>query len=184
MHFTQANNSKKQQNNLSVVGLDKPQMSELVEQFFPDINARIIKNKPDKYMLLRMVYFGILALLLINIGLYFLPPHFLLLNVVFGLLIFSNSWFTYHKSYYYLDEDYVVSGGGGLINTWTSFLELHKTQAIEISQTIFQKRRGLANLIIHSASKSMKIPHIEKSLAVDISNVILYLVESQNKDWM
>jgi putative membrane protein len=63
-------------------------------------------------------------------------------------------------------------------------LEIHKAQAVEITQTIFQKRRKLASLTVHSASKSITIPHIEKTEALAISNFILYLVESQNKDWM
>ena len=184
LSFTQANTNKKQQQNFNIVGLNKTQVTELLNQFYPSIDDRVVTHKPNRYMLFRMLYYGFLILIVLNVGLYFLPIQFQWLNVFLFILIGGNAWFIYKKAYYFLDEEYIVRGGGGLIDTYTSFLELHKTQSVQIKQTYFQRRRGLANLIIHSASKSLTIPHISKSEAFYLSNCILYLVESQNKDWM
>jgi putative membrane protein len=184
LSFTQANANKKQQLNFNIVGLGKIQVKEILNQFYPNIDGRIKRHKPSKYMLIKHSYLGFFLLLLINMVLYFLPAVFLWLNAVLIILIGSSIYFTYQKTYYYVDQDYIVRAGGGLIDTWSSFLELHKTQCIQISETYFQKRRGLAHLTIYSASKTLKIPHIPKKEALNISNQILYLVESQNRDWM
>jgi len=184
LSFTQANANKKQQNNFTIVGLHKNQISELLQQFYPNLENSIQRQKPDKYMLYRLLSFGGLWLLLVNIGLYFLPPMFQFLNLLLVTLIGLNAWLTYRKAYFYVNDNYIVRGGGGLIDTWSSFLELHKTQAIQISQTLFQKQRGLASIKIYSASQSISIPHIKKSQAQQLSNQLLYLLESQNKDWM
>jgi putative membrane protein len=184
LSFTQANSNKKQQGNFNIVAINKKQVSELLEQFYPNIHTRISKNKPHKYLMYRLLYIGFFIVFMINIGLFFLPSVFLLVNILLVLLVIGNAWFSYRKCFYYVDKDYIVRGGGGLIDSWTSFLELHKTQSIQIKQSIFQKRRGLTSMIIHSASRSMTIPHITRAEALDLCNGILYLVESQNKDWM
>jgi putative membrane protein len=184
LSFTQANANKKQQINFNIVGLNKLQISELLKEFYPNLENSTERFKPEKYMLYRMLSIGGVLLLFINIGLYFLPPIFQILNVLLVLLIGLNAWLTYSKAYFYVDEAYIVRGGGGLIDTWSSFLEVHKTQSIKITESIFQKQRGLASIKIHSASQAINIPHIKKSDAFNIANRLLYLVESQNKDWM
>jgi putative membrane protein len=182
--FTQAMANKKQQLSFSVVGLNRNQIYELLEQFYPKVLDKITKHKPNIYIVYRRLWLNAWLLIVINIGLYFLPMEFLLLNILFVLYIGFNTYFMYKKTYYHVDENYIVLGGGGLIDTFSKYLEIHKAQAVEITQTIFQKRRKLASLTVHSASKSITIPHIEKTEALAISNFILYLVESQNKDWM
>ncbi|MBO3117519.1 PH domain-containing protein [Winogradskyella sp. DF17] len=184
LSFTQAMANKKQQLKFSIVGLNHSQIYELLEQFYPKGLNRLVRHKPNIYIVYKRLWINSIILLVVNIGLYFLPAEFLLLNLIFLLYIALNTYYMYKKTYYHVDENYIVLGGGGLIETISKYLEVHKTQAVEIKQTIFQKRRRLASLTVHSASKSITIPHIDKTEAVEISNFILYLVESQNKNWM
>jgi putative membrane protein len=100
------------------------------------------------------------------------------------LFIGFSIYFAYKKKYYSIDEQYIIVGGGGLIDRTTSYLEISKLQAVSIHQTIFQKRRGLATVKLFSASKSIGIPHILISNARAIKNYLLFKVESENKDWM
>jgi putative membrane protein len=184
LSFTQAMANKKQQQNFNIVGLNINQIDELVGQFYPDVKNRIVRRKPNRYLAYRILWISSFIVSLINIGLYFLPGWFLLLNLPLLVFIGFNTYFTYKKSYYHLDKDYIVVGGGALIETYTSYLEVHKIRAITMKQTIFQKRRQLASLQVFSASRSITIPQIDINTALDIKNYLLYLVESGNKDWM
>lgn len=182
--FTQAMANKKQQLNFNIVGLGKHQISDLLQQFYPNVEERLIKNKPHKYLLHRVLFFSAIIVVLINVGLYFAPKSFLVINVPLLIYVVANAIYTYRKSYYHLDSDYIVVGGGRLVDTTTSFLEIKKVQAVTLKQTIFQKNKGLASIVVYSASKPLTIPHIHLTTAFTIKDYLLFKVESENKDWM
>jgi putative membrane protein len=182
--FTQAMANKKQQLNFNIIGLGKSQISELLQQFYPNIEARLVKNKPNKYLLYRLLFISTLVLALINIGLFFGPTSLLFFNIPLVAYIFSNAIYTYKKAYYHLDDDYIVVGGGRLIDTITNFLEIKKVQAVGLNQSVFQKKRGLASVEIFTASKPITILHIDVATANKIKNYLLFKVESEDKDWM
>jgi putative membrane protein len=184
LSFTQAMTNKKQQLRFNVVGLSKGQISELVQQFYPNVQNQIVKNKPHLYLKYRMLWIGSIIVLLINIGLYFSPTNLVLINIPLLSYVIINALITYKKAYYHIDDDYIVVGSGMLIETHTSYLEIKKTQGVTIKQTIFQKRRGVATVIIYSASKPITIPHVQLQTANEIKNYLLYKVEYENKDWM
>jgi putative membrane protein len=182
--FTQAMANKKQQLNFNIVGLGKTQIAELLQQFYPNVEDRLIKNKPNAYFKYRLCLIGFFILILINVGLFLGPYELLLLNIPLLIIIFGNVIYAYKKAYYHIDEDYVVIGSGALIETKTDFLEIKKVQAVSLNQTIFQKRRNLASVVLFTASKPITIQHIELNTAFEIKNYLLFKLESENKDWM
>ncbi|MDC0009098.1 PH domain-containing protein [Winogradskyella sp.] len=184
LSFTQAMANKKQQLNFNIVGLGKTQINELLEQFYPKAEERLIKHKPNKYLMYRLLSVSILTLLLLNMPLYFGPRSLLFLNIPIVMLVVASAIFAYKKAYYYLDSNYIIVGSGKLIDTHTNFLEIKKVQAVSLNQSIFQKTRGLASVVIYTASKPLTIPHVELTTALTIKNYLLFKVESENKDWM
>ncbi|WP_299128794.1 PH domain-containing protein [uncultured Winogradskyella sp.] len=184
LSFTQAMANKKQQRNFNIVGLNRGQISELLHQFYPKVEGQIIKNRPNIYMLYRLVLMSTVMLVIINVLLFFWSKLFLLINIPLILYLAANAFYTYKKSYYHLDNEYIAIGGGRLIDTTTSFLEIKKTQAVSLNQTLFQKQRGLASVTIYSASKSVTIPHINLADAYRVKDYLLYKVEHENKNWM
>lgn len=182
--FTQAMASKKQQLNFNIVGLGKKQIKELLHQFYPDVLNRLVKHKPEHYLMYRLLFTSVFVLLVINLALYFGPRSLLLVNIPLIAFVAANAIYTYKKAYYHVDGDYIVVGGGRLIDTTTSFIEINKVQGVALNQSIFQKRRGLATVQILSASKPLTIPHIKVALAHKIKDFLLFKVESEDKDWM
>lgn len=182
--FTQAMANKKQQLNFNIVGLGKTQIAELLQQFYPNVEERLIKNKPNTYFKYRLFVIGSVILALINIGLFLGPYELLLFNIPLAIIIFGNVYYAYEKAYYHVDDDYIVIGGGALIDTKTEFLEIKKIQAVSLNQTLFQKRRALASVVLYTASKPITIQHIELNTAFEIKNYLLFKLESENKDWM
>jgi putative membrane protein len=182
--FTQAMANKKQQLNFNIVGLGKTQIAELLQQFYPNVEERLIKNKPNVYLKYRLISISSIFLVLINLGLLLGPNELLLINIPLLIFIISNVIYVYKKAYYHIDEDYIVIGSGALIETKTDFLEIKKVQGISLDQTIFQKRKKLASVVLYTASKPITIPHVELKTAFQIKNYLLFKLESENKDWM
>lgn len=71
----------------------------------------------------------------------------------------------------------------GFIGTMITVFPLFKVQRIDIRQTPFQHRAGLANLTIHLASHSLTVPYMRMQDAGRFRNLALYYVESTDRPW-
>ena len=58
-----------------------------------------------------------------------------------------------------------------------------KVQRISLTQTIPQKRKGLATLRIYLASGSIKLPYVDFAMAKQFRDYVLYKVESSQLAW-
>ncbi|WP_299522435.1 PH domain-containing protein [Winogradskyella sp.] len=182
--FTQAMANKRQQLKFNIVALSQLQLNELILQFYPRVFDNLVKHKPHKYFLKRLIAVHAIIFIVFNCCFLVLPQWAFLMNVPLLIYMIYNIVYTYKKAYYHIDEDYIVVGSGMLIETHTSFLEVKKVQAVILQQTIFQKNHGVATLEICSASRPLKIKHIELNRALKIKNYLLYKVEYENKNWM
>lgn len=185
MVFTQAMVNKKERHKFNIIGLDKIKVNALIEEFFPTALNNTNRIKPNKYMIYKVLYVSIIPVLIIN-AIIFLSESslFYFLNIPLAIFIILLAIYKYKKAYYSIDDRYIIIGSGGIIDTATSFMEIHKTQAVTIKQTIFQKRRHIASLKIATASKSLKIAHVDLYMAKNIKNYLLFKVETEDRDWM
>jgi putative membrane protein len=175
---------QKQQKNFNIVALEKVQLDYLLKKLlghFPE-EAAIAKPKPyfKRISALEALLFGLAinAVFLVLFG-----KDLVWINAVFIPLALIYIHVAYKKAYYIISENFVTIGSG-VIDTTTHILEVHKVQAVKIKETIFQKRKGIASVVISTASKSVTIPYISKAEALSVYNFLLYKVESQNRDWM
>ncbi len=184
LNFTQAMVNKKQQKHFAIIGLNKLQVNELVDKFYPKVFLSLVKLKPEKFFIYSSIVVYALIFLVLNIIFSFISFKLFLINI--PLLIFSvlSIIYSYKKAYYSIDDKYLVVGSGKFIDTYTSFLELHKVQSVSFEQTIFQKRRGLASVIVYSSAKELYISHIKETNAKSIIDYLLFKIESSKKDWM
>ncbi|WP_179335052.1 PH domain-containing protein [Winogradskyella costae] len=174
----------KQQKNFKIVALEKEQLNYLINKLLSDYNLEGKTGKPKPYfvlisalgMLFFIVLANALALFLFGIGM-------LWINVIYLPFAIFYVYFEYKKAYYIISNNFVTLGSG-VIDTTTNILETHKIQGLKLKQTIFQKPRNIASLVISTASKSVTIPYISKQEALTIYNYLLYKVESQDRDWM
>ncbi|WP_411767651.1 PH domain-containing protein [Winogradskyella sp. A3E31] len=180
----QAMSNKKQQKNFAIVALDGLQLDYLINKLLK------IYSKPENFLKPEGYFKYILWLrLLLVFGLLNIPAYavigkgFWLINFLFLVFIAIYVYVRYRKSGYLISDNFITITSG-FIDTVTNILEIHKIQSIEISQTIFQKRRGITSVIIATASKSITIPYIKEIDAQAICNNLLYKVESSNRDWM
>ncbi|MDO5972083.1 PH domain-containing protein [Flavivirga aquimarina] len=184
LRFTQTMGSKKQKERLSIIGLNKLKSNELIRGFYRDVFKNSNKQHPEKYFMRVQTIRWSFIVLLINIPMFLVSRYTLFLNIPILLLILLHVRSSYKKAYFDLDDMYLIKGSGGAIETRTDFLELHKIQSVELTQSVFQRRRDIASVIIYTGSKGFTIPHITRMNAQRIIDYILFKVESQHKDWM
>ncbi|QXP79260.1 MULTISPECIES: PH domain-containing protein [Winogradskyella] len=175
----------KQQKNFNIVALEKEQLNYLIDKLllnYTEDQGELAKL--NRYYM-RISALEILLFLIIANGLSIAAFGLVMLwiNTVFVPLAVLYVYFAYKKAYYRISDDFVTIGSG-VIDTTTNILQIHKIQSVKIKQTIFQKPKSIASLVIYTASKSVTIPYISKQDAISIYNLLLYKVESQDRDWM
>lgn len=87
------------------------------------------------------------------------------------------------KRYFSINNEQIIVSKGAISHQFTQ-MELHKIQAVEFRQSVFQKKRSLSSLSIMNASGSITIPFIDETVAKQIYNYLLYHTEVSKKKWM
>ncbi len=134
------------------------------------------------YMRSRILYIGLLpalafaAFFAVEVG----PPGItgLLWLPVVALL----AWRNWKRAGYRFDADEIIRRSG-LFGYRTVSLLFRKVQRITVTQSHYQRRKGLASLRLYMASGTVNIPYIELSLARQLRDYILYRIESSEKAW-
>ncbi|WP_179344858.1 PH domain-containing protein [Winogradskyella ursingii] len=180
----QAMTDKKQQKNFVIVALEREQLNYLVNRFLSDYSLIKDKYKPENYYLriLALDMFILTFILHIPAVLVF-GYNFWILTLVMLPFMAIYIFMVYRKAYYSVSDN-AVTIGSGFIDTTTNILEIHKIQAVKLKQSIFQKRRRIASVVISTASKSVTISYVKEGTAKNIYDYLLFLVESQDRDWM
>ncbi|RMF22489.1 MAG: hypothetical protein D6765_14220, partial [Bacteroidetes bacterium] len=90
----------------------------------------------------------------------------------------------YHRNWrYYLSEEGLRTRSG-IFTLRFILLKWYKVQAVRITQSLYQRRHGLANLIFYTAAGAVKIPFIELEKARLIRNFVLFKVAIDRRKWM
>jgi len=71
----------------------------------------------------------------------------------------------------------------GVIGYRSVALLYRKVQRVTVTQSRYQRRKGLASLRVYMASGSVRIPYIEHATAKQLRDYILYKVESSQQAW-
>lgn len=87
------------------------------------------------------------------------------------------------KSYFSMNNEQIIVSKGAVSHKLTQ-MELHKIQAVEFRQSVFQKKRSLSSISIMNASGSILIPYIDETTAKQMYNYLLYHTEVSMKKWM
>lgn len=119
---------------------------------------------------------GIVAWLDGNLSLFFIAATWLIVVSIFQFY-FQRNWL-----FHFTRSECVTTFG--VIERVTKALSLFKVQAVQVRQTPYQRRKQLANIILHTASGDVKIPYIKLSTALEMKDYILYRIESSRRKWM
>ncbi|MGS0827165.1 PH domain-containing protein [Shewanella sp. 0m-8] len=142
---------------------------------------------PNRYQGIHLGWFwrrGLLPLLVPAINTYFLG-----LNLFTDILwlaagLFSLGIYLKYRQYGYLLKDNNLWFHSGLLGHSWQLIALSKVQHVAISQSPNQKRSGLANLEIGLASGTVKLPYISITVARDIAERSLALINNDHRNWI
>ena len=135
------------------------------------------------YALRRMLIEGIpLALLTTVLTSVWLEELSLLFLLWIPYVFLASSVYQKRFRLYVSPEAFQVNSGA-----WGKEIQIakwYKIQHLQLNQSVFQRRKKLATLVIHTAAGSIKIPYINLELAQTIKNYALYKVESDERSWI
>jgi putative membrane protein len=90
----------------------------------------------------------------------------------------------YIKTWEIFVNDEYIKLSYGVLTRRNKLVRTFKIQAVETTQSIYQRRHNLANLILYTASGDMRIPYISVEKAHELMNYVLYKIERDNRKWM
>ena len=94
-----------------------------------------------------------------------------------------HSWLFQRKfKAWKLDESLFIKKG--ILGEEFVLINWYKLQTVVLQQSIYQRKKGLATVVINSASGALKLPYIPLKKAQELTNYALYKVQKENKPWL
>ncbi|MGY0407351.1 MAG: PH domain-containing protein [Polaribacter sp.] len=177
---------KKQDKIIKIVGCKKAQVLEVKKLLFPDDNLDVLdKNYPNLYFKLRMYVRSFLFFLVLNLGLFYAleSNRFLWMNLLILPIFIFLIGLKYRKRYHIFNENILLIAYG-VIETHKTYLPFFKVQTVKLKQTIFQRRRNVADVVLQTAAGKIKIPCMTTENALKMYNYTLLKIETSKKLWM
>lgn len=107
--------------------------------------------------------------------------------VLLGYLIVPLRWLEARRRWRlrrWSMADHRLAESYQFVNAHTAELDLVKTQTASVSQSFFERRRGLATVRVETAEGFLAVPLIPLAEATEVRDVALYAAESSTKAWM
>ncbi|MBK8502676.1 MAG: PH domain-containing protein [Saprospiraceae bacterium] len=185
--FQASSGSGSSKTSISVPGLPQTLMKDILRYYFGRNIGNIGANEYgiDRSFLIRRSLYLVLvpAIILLSVGIITQTFSWWYFSVFWLVAGFFYQFHLHRKWRYYLQEDGVLTVSGVVERVHKALL-LRKVQGVQIKQSPYQWRNGLATVIFHSASGDLQIPYIRMDLALRIKNYTLYKVESSRQKWM
>ncbi len=186
IEIAQASSVAEDKNSLvEIPGCKEESVRTLYEDYFPEtLGEASAQYKPDIFMRYRILMFKAIIPAIILAAFGFFVYTWVYVIAIVWLIIAAIVSIKYYQSIILkiYPEGLKISKGWIFPNTVD--LKLFKVQNVELTQSIFQERRDLATVVIHTASGSFEAPFLKKTYAHSLANFLLYNIETSNKKWM
>lgn len=179
INITQTNASKESKKNGSIL---IPACKDKIEYFlrneiFPNNEKEryIVAKTYKRFFIRHIIFFMLLPL----IGLFFINinRYIILAYILWEILTAISIYLKERKLLARISENYLIKQSG-ILATSNTIVDINKIQGVKIVQTIFQKRRNAANIIVYTASEKIVIRYINFYKAKDMYTYILYKTET------
>ena len=149
----------------------------------PQLTNEIAVAIHSSYLWRRILFVSLLPTIVLLIPLWLLWGSTAFYLFLYTLLTVVLIWVKYRKFRLWCLEDVAFIRRGGFGQEWI-LLQWYKIQSVQITQTIFQRRKSLASVRLYTAAGMIVIPFIPKEAAYQLMNYALYKIESSGKSWM
>lgn len=134
------------------------------------------------YMRSRILYAGLLPAVLAAVILWSFIGAVSLLILLWLPFISGLAYLNWKRAGFMHDDDEIVRRSG-LLGYRTVGLLFRKVQRVTVTQSRYQRRKGLASLRLYMASGSVRLPYIDHATAKQMRDYILFKVESSQRAW-
>jgi putative membrane protein len=157
----------------------------LVNDYFelPIINAQATIRMHASFVWRKLLMAGVLPSVFIIPLLWLWLQEYSIFFLAYPLLVFIFSWCVQKKFRLWALEN-VLYLRKGVFGEERILMQWHKMQSIEIRQSIYQRRKELANLVIQTAGGNITIHFISLPAARELVNYTLYKTEFSAKAWL
>ncbi len=171
---------------ISVPGCYAPQINTVRQTYFPEeVNNEYETHRISPLIIGRRVLYlgGIPASIIALVAYLNDTPLNAIWSIVWLSFIFLTSRIFYQNWKFHLSKEGLLTENG-LLGTNFTLLKWYKVQSVKIRQSIYQRRKRVADIYFYTAAGSVKIPYIPLEKALAIKNYVLYKVESDKRAWM
>ncbi len=186
LQIAQASSSEAAQlkSKIKVPGSYQLQIDKVASNVFPsDFYKEEYKNRVSNLLLKRIVVLTGVIPALFSQFLYFAIEWYCLLFLLWIPLVWLVALMYYRKRSFEFNQELLKNNRGTFGNMY-ELLQIYKIQSIQIKQSWYQRKKRLANIVLFTASGSVKIPFVDLNTAESLERYILYKVESDKREWM
>lgn len=149
----------------------------------PIINEQRTIRMNSSFVVRRLLIAGLLPSIFIIPLLWLFLDAYSVIFLFYPLLVFIFSRrIQYNFRLWALDDVLYIKKG--IFGEERILVQWHKLQSIEIRQSMYQRRKNLANAVIQTAGGNITIHFIPLEAARQLINFALYKTESSNKAWL
>lgn len=171
-----------------VPGLPMSVVNKVKEYFYGDWDSSTRSIRPNRLLLMRRILGGCVPLILGGIAYAFSSYDISLEGIVLASTLYLFLLITFQVLYVRtikleVSENFLIVHSGVWIRK-LQIIEMYKLQAVSYSQPLWYKRRGLVNVVFHTAGGDLKFNLVSRMEAVELMNFLLYKIEVTQKKWM
>ncbi len=180
-----ASNQLKLKQNIFVPGVQTHHIHSLMNELYGHESLKNIEFKKidTRYFYRSAIIYTILGIIISTTIYYLYDPFFIIYSVSIVALLIFNRFLSYHKKKYGFNSEMLYLKGGtyGDKNT---IMPMYKIQATEITQSPYQWRNKLCNVIFYTASGNLILPYISIDEGYRILNYVSFKIEADKRPWM
>lgn len=171
---------------INVPGCYLPQVNTVRATYFPNEQEYPYESHGISPLMIgrRVLYLGGIPAILFALNAYFensIP--FAIGGVLWILFVYVTSRAIHKNWKFHISKEGLLTENG-ILGTEFTLLKWYKIQAVRTSQSIYQRRKDVANLYFYTAAGTVKIPYVDLDTAQEIMDYVLYKIEADNRAWM
>lgn len=182
--FQASSQGARKKTTVRIPGCKEDQINEVNQAFYPELGESTTTIRPHPFWQVRLSIIFIGLPLIAALGLGYSGEPELASTILIYALIATFLIRSYVARFSASQGRELLIINKGYIFPETTLLKLYKIQNVAITQSIFQKRRGLVSLKIYTAAGKLTIPFITEAEGYLLANRFLYEVERSQLSWM
>lgn len=184
-YHTAGGDEAKQNLKVQIPVTQEEQISVLVQNYNnqPRITNEVFIRIHSSFVSRRLLVFGLFPCLLLIPVFWFLWKEYAFFFLIYPAGLWVILWCFRKKFRLWALEDTVYIRKG-IFGEEKILLEWHRLQSIQLSQSIFQRKKNLATVTIHTAAGNVTVPFISLIAARQLVNFALFKTESSQRYWM